>query len=196
MEKMTSKDRVLAAICRKPVDHVPCAPFMNPQDWPQRVGKRWQYPFGPSIQETLEYMVGALGVDQVIRVGWGHYPEANVSTEVWQEGNILHKRFQTPSGSLHAAVHLTDQWPHGFDIPFLSDYLPAHAVEPWVKSHQDVECLRHVLRPPHTKRQIAEVRFHFQEMKSLAVKYDLATIFDFGLGLTGPCKCSARQRSV
>ena len=37
---MTSRERILAALRGQPVDYVPCAPFFNFQDWPQRVGKR------------------------------------------------------------------------------------------------------------------------------------------------------------
>jgi len=47
MEQMTSKERILAAFKRQPVDHVPCSPFMNPQDWPQRVGKTLAVPIRP-----------------------------------------------------------------------------------------------------------------------------------------------------
>ncbi|MBI4026568.1 MAG: hypothetical protein HY360_16395 [Verrucomicrobia bacterium] len=182
---MTSKERVLAAIRREPVDHVPCAPFMNLQGWNQRLGKRWQYPFGPSVHETMAYMVGILEVDQVVGMTWTCFPGPGVTTEVWQDGDILHKNIQTPSGKLHAAVRLTDHWPHGFDIPLFDDYMPAHAVEQWVKRREDVECLRHILMPPRAKRDLDGVRFHFQEMKRLADKFSLATIFNFGLGLTG-----------
>ncbi|NQU10562.1 hypothetical protein HQ590_07225 [bacterium] len=182
---MTSKERVLAAIRRQPVDHVPCAPFMNPQDWPQRLGKRWQYPFGPSLHETLHYMVEVLGVDQVVPIGWGCYPEAGVCAKVWQEGDILHKSVETPSGTLHAAVHSTDQWPCGFDIPFFSDYMPAHAVEQWVKTRRDVQCLRHVLLPPRSKQDLDGIRFDVRQMQRLADTYQLATVFYFGTGLSG-----------
>ena len=182
---MSSKERVLAAVARQPVDYVPCAPFMNFQDWPQRVGKRWQYPFGPSIHEMLEYMVGELGVDQIVEFSWGYFPEEGVSSEVWMEDDIIHKKFITPAGELHAAVRFDENWPHGLDIPLFSDYNPSHYVEPWIKSFEDLECLRYILLPPHKKKHFEEIRFRVRVAKHLAEKYQLATCFSFGLGLTG-----------
>jgi len=158
---------------------------MNFQDWPQRVGKRWQYPFGPSIPEMLEYMVRKLGVDQVVNIDWGYFPESGVHSKVWMEGDIIHKKFITPSGELHAAVRYDENWPHGLDIPFFSDYNPSHYVEPWIKSLRDIECLRHILLPPQTEDDLEQVRFKVEEAKRLAEKYQLATCFNFGLGLTG-----------
>jgi hypothetical protein len=182
---MTSKERVLAAMTRQPVDYVPCAPFLNFQDWPQRVGKRWQFPFGPSQAELLDYAVGTLELDQVVNFAGGYYPEAGVSSDVRVEGDILYKRFTTPSGILQASVHLDDAWPHGMDIPFFSDYNPAHFVEPWIASLNDVACLRHILQPPKTDDQLAALRFENAVQQRWADKYNLATCYYDGLGLTG-----------
>ena len=182
---MSSKERVLAAATRQPVDYVPCAPFMNSQDWPQRVGRRWQYPFGPSRPEMLHYVVGELGLDQIVPVDWMCFPEAAVSAEVHMEGDTLHKRLSTPAGDLCAAVTVDEKWPHGFDIPLFSDYNPAHFVEPWVKTLADLECLRHILQPPQTRQDLEAVRFDLHQARRLADQYDLAICFEAGLGLSG-----------
>ncbi|NQU11722.1 hypothetical protein HQ590_13085 [bacterium] len=182
---MTSRERILAALRRQPVDYVPCAPFFNFQDWPQRVGRRWQYPFGPSVPETLEYVVGTLGLDQVVTIAWGWFPEASVTVDRWVEDAVLHQRIVTPSGAIQAAVRLEPDWPHGFEIPLFSDYLPAHGVEPWLKTAADVECLRHLLLPPRSKQDLERIRFEYRAAKRLADRYQLATCFYFGLGLTG-----------
>jgi hypothetical protein len=183
--EMSSRERVLAAMSRKPVDHVPCAPFTTPQDWPQRIGKTWRYPFGPSVPETLDYLVGTLGVDQTVTCSWGYYPEAGVSSRAWMDGGIIHKTYATPSGEMHASVRYDGHWPHGLDIPFFSDYNSSHYVEPWVKTRRDVDCLRHILLPPRSRDEMEEVRFRFTETSRLAANHGLATIFYFGLGLTG-----------
>jgi len=185
MEAMSSKERVLAAFTRRPVDYVPCAPFMSFQDWPQRIGKRWQYPFGPSVPEMLEYMVGELGVDQIVSISWGYYPEPGVSSKVWMADDIIHKKFITPAGELHASVRFDENWPHGLDIPLFSDYNPAHYTEPWLKSVRDLDCLSHILLPPRTEDDFEQIRFQLREANRLAEKYRLATCFYFGLGLTG-----------
>ena len=58
-------------------------------------------------------------------------------------------------------------------------------MEPWIKSFSDIECLRHILLPPETEDDLDQVRFKVWEAKHLAEKYQLATCFNFGLGLTG-----------
>jgi hypothetical protein len=185
MGEMTSKERVLAACRQQPVDYVPCAPFMNSQDWPQRMGMRWQYPFGPSTPEVLKHVVGEMGLDQIVEFSWGPHPEPEVSSRVWTEGDVIHKRISTPSGDLHSAVRLTDAWPHGFDVPFFSDYNSAHCVEPWIENHADVACLRHVLLPPGSEEHLAPIRFGYEQTRQLADAYDIAVCFHGGLGLTG-----------
>lgn len=185
MTAMTSKERMVAAVRRQDVDHVPCCPTMNPQDWPQRVGKTWQFPFGPSLPETLEYMVNRMNVDQVVGFSMGFYPDPDVTSRVWREGRIIHKVWVTPSGELYAAVRHDEHWPLGLDIPLISDYLPAHLVEPWIKSMRDVECLRHLLQPPRKKEDLDQLRFERWELQTLAERYQAATCFYFGYGLTG-----------
>ena len=76
---------------------------MNFQDWTQRVGRRWRYPFGPSVAETLEYMVRVMGVDQAVHTGFGYHPAPGVSSRVWVDGEVLRKRWSTPAGELEAA---------------------------------------------------------------------------------------------
>jgi hypothetical protein len=183
--RMTSRERVLAAMRRQPVDHVPCAPFMNFQPEDQRWGKRWQYPFGPSPREMLDYMLGELGVDQLLQTGMGYYPEPGVSSRVCMDGEIIHKTWTTPSGELHAAIRHDEHWLPGLDIPFFDDYNPAHFVEPWIKTLRDVDCLRHILQPPRDADALASMRFQFRECRRLAERYQVAFSMSAGLGLSG-----------
>ncbi len=182
---MTSRERVLAAMRRQPVDYVPCSPFMNFQPEDQRWGKRWQYPFGPSARETLDYMIGELGVDQLVQAGIGFYPDAGVSSRIWMEGDIIHKAYSTPSGELRSSIRYTEHWLPGFEIPFFDDYNPYHFTEPWIKTMRDVECLRHVLRPPNKAEDMERIRFQFRECKNLADRYQVAFSLSAGMGLTG-----------
>ena len=128
--KMNARERPLAAIGRKPVDFVPCAPFFNPLTPAQRFGYRWQFPFGPSEEEMARYCVEELGVGPAVALPIGDFhpsffmslyyrPGPNVSSRTWVEKNELHKVWITPAGELHAAVKYDEKWPHGFDIPFL-----------------------------------------------------------------------------
>ena len=183
---MTSRERVLGAIARQPVDYVPCSPFLNPQSPDQRVGKRWQWPCGPTQKERVSYFVEQEGADMVVSVEWqGSFPEEGVSSRVYMEGNTIHKVWSTPSGDLHAAVVYEENWPHGMDIPLASDYNIGRLSEPWIRTHRDIDCLRHILRPPRTAAQLERLRFSYRQARELADRYNLATVLNDGRGLTG-----------
>lgn len=183
--QMTGKERVLHTIKRRDTDYVPCCPFMNPQGWSQRMGKKWQYPFGPSLQEQLDYMVNTMGVDQLIPLGMEFYPENGVSYKITMEGNTIHKTWHTPSGELHASVNYNEHWPNGIDIPLKCDYNPAHFIEPWIKTMKDVQCLSHILLPPSSNADMEKIKLQFKETKLLADRHRQAICFNHGTGLTG-----------
>lgn len=184
---MTSRERVLAALRREDVDYVPCCPFFNALHEQQRVEHRYQFPWGPSQREVVEYCLRGLGVDQLVHYGLGthHYPAAGVSARAWMEDSVIHKVWHTPAGDLHAAITYNEKWPHGFNIPFFSDFNIGHYVEPWLECEQDLECLRHILRPPESKEALAQWRFEYEEAKRLAERLQVATMTTIGLGLSG-----------
>lgn len=181
---MTSRERVLAAIRRQPVDYVPCAPLVNPLSEAQRRGRPWNFPWNPPDDGT-EYWVTVLGTDKVVGNWWlGRvFPEDSVTTRVWQEGGILHKAYDTPSGVLHASVRFDELWPFGQDIPFFHDHV-GHHTENWLKTEADVACLEHILLPPRTAEQVEQVRDAFRASKTVADRLQVATLATVGSGLT------------
>ena len=185
---MTSKERVLAAMRREPVDYVPCCGHFNPLTPHQRRGRTWNFPWPENAgqAEQVAYQVKELGLDALVRSGLElHRPGPDVSSEVWQEGDVLHKRYKTPAGYLRASVRLTEDWPKGMDIRLFSDFNVGHFVEPWVKEMRDLECLRHVLVPLSTDEALAANREGAEGCMALAEKHGLATLAHVGLGLTG-----------
>jgi hypothetical protein len=184
--QMTKKERVLAAVRRHDVDYVPCSPFFNSQDWVQRFHRRYNFPFGPSRQESVRYGVEELGLDMVVGVGWRtFYPAKEVSARTWLDDDVLRKVWTTPAGELEAAVKYDPFWPHGRDIPFFTDYSIGRFVKPWLQSEQDLECLSHILLPPRSQEHLDEIEFAFRHATWLAGEYDLAVMFSGGSGLTG-----------
>jgi hypothetical protein len=202
---MTHRERLLAAIARKPVDFAPCAPFFNPLTAAQRLGHAWQFPFGPSEEEMIRYCVEQLDIGPAVVLPIGDYhpnffmslyyePADGVTSRVWVEGDQIHKMWKTPAGDLHAAVRRDRRWPHGLDIPFFSDFNIAHFVAPWLESESDLECLRHILRPLDTAVELDRVRFTCQYYKDLADGLQLAAIAHIGMGLTGAMQlCGSQQ---
>ena len=185
--KMSSRERMLAAIAREPVDYVPCSRFFNPLQPITRTGHRWQFPWpeGTSRRELITYPVERLGTDPIVGMGFGaEYPQAGVEARAWVDGDVLHKTWTTPSGDLHAAVRYNDLWPHGRDIPFYSDFNIGHFVEPWIETEADLACLRHILRSPEGEA-LDRVRSAAAETKALADEFGLATTGGDGKGLTG-----------
>lgn len=135
----TSRERILAAMRREPVDHVPCAPLVDFQPEDQRWGRRRQFRFGPSDRQTLEYSVRHLGVDQVVQIGVGCCPGPEVTSRGWVEHDIIHRTWTTPSGDLHAAVRHDDRWLPGMDVPLFHDCDPSHFVAPYARSSRCLE---------------------------------------------------------
>ena len=105
LSAMTSRERVLAAMRAEPVDRVPCVPVCNPLHERQRVGHRYQFPWGPSERERCEYLVDQLGVDAYCVVDIPAVnPAPGVSSSVRLNDGLIHKIWDTPRGELKASV--------------------------------------------------------------------------------------------
>jgi len=182
---MTSRERVLAAFQRKPVDYVPCCLSFNSLMPEQRMGYKYQFPFIDSMPERLEYCCNNLGTDQMVNaIIERFYPDKGVYASKWFQNNEIHKKWTTPSGELYAVARYDEKWPFGLDIPFYHDFT-GHYIKPWLSTASDLECLKHILRPLATKEQLEEIRFNFMQKKHLADQYQLAIISQVGSGLTG-----------
>jgi len=203
--EMSERERLLAALRREPVDYVPCAPFFNPLTPEQRLGRRWQFPFGPSEKEMAEYCVRVLGVGPPVALPIGDYqpnffmslyyrPHRKVTWKTWVEGREIHKVYRTPAGEVRASVRYDEKWPHGLDVPFWSDFTIGHFTRPWLETEHDLECLRYVLRPLDDRDELERVRFECAERKALADRLGLATIAHVGMGLTGAMQLCGAER--
>jgi len=184
---MTSKDRVLAAMQRRPVDHVPCVPTFNPLSPVQRKGV-WNFPWpeGASTEEILRYQLEVLGTDAMVGVGASLTRQSpEVTSRVWVEDGLLHKAYDTPAGELHASVRYNDMWPHGEDIAFYSDFNIGHFVEPWLETEADLECLRHVQVLCDDAETVAAAKEGAAWARELAGRYGVALQGHCGSGLTG-----------
>lgn len=185
---MTSRERLLAATRRQPVDYVPCSLPFNPLSAAQRRGRSWNFPWAPeaTTTEQLAYQVEALGLDQVVHLGCTVSQAApGVESETRLEGDVLHKTFHTPAGDLHAAVRINEMWPHGQDIPFHSDFNIGHFVEPWLQTEGDLAALMQVRQPLPAEEARANAARAAESARALAGQWDLATVASVGTGLTG-----------
>ncbi len=111
----------------------------------------------------------------------------DVKTEHWisQENNntILNKIYLTPGGSLSTAVKISDDWPHGNQIPFIDDYQVPRVMKPLVTCREDLETIRrYFLLPPDTG-DIEKFMVEAGEAKRFVAKHDLLLAGGWGVGL-------------
>lgn len=184
---MTSRERIVAAVRREPVDYVPCCVSFNPLTPVQRRGYEWQFPWSPdtSRDERLRYQVEELGLDQVVPLGIDVCAPEPFEPQIRLEGGVLHKSYDTPAGVLHAAVRYDEKWPFGEDIRFFSDFNIGHYVEPWLQNEQDLEAFRLVHAPADDATVAARAESAVAAAKEQAARFDLATLAACGMGLTG-----------
>ena len=159
----------MAAVRREDVDYVPCCAVFNPLHATLRRGYTWNFPWPEDapLEERLSYQVQELGLDQVIHVNADLCrPLPEVESDVWLDGDVLHKRFRTPAGELHASIRYNDAWPFGLDIPLSDDFNVGHFLEPWIKTEADLECLKCVFRVSDTKEVLSEVRQGIAERRN------------------------------
>lgn len=181
---MTCKERILGAMRRQDVDYAPCMPIWWSWSSPTVNGYRWT-----STEERVKVLTGALGIDTYLdfNIPPGRHPEISEST--WEEVvpeeqyPLLHKVIETPAGELRATVRRTPDWPHGEDIPLMSDFVVSRLVKPWIENEQDLDCLEYVWQPPpdctdgELERRIAPIR-------RLAEEWQLPVRSTVGQGLT------------
>jgi len=186
---MTSRERLIAATRRQPVDRVPCSVSFNPLYPVTRRGHSWNFPWRPDAaqEEKLRYQVEVLGLDQLVPAGitvTRVHPD--VTCEVHLDGAILRKVWHTPAGDLRAAVRYNDLWPFGQEIPLFDDFNIGHFVEPWLKTEVDLACLKYVRQLALNRDTVHRAREEISRAKTLAGRWHLATsVHLYTSGLSG-----------
>ncbi len=94
---------------------------------------------------------------------------------------LLHKRYETPAGSLTTVVKQTGDWPHGNHIPFVDDYQTSRAVKNLVETSQDLGPLRYLL-VPSPDEDIEIFRAQARQSLALAGKHGMLTGGGWGVG--------------
>ncbi len=163
----TSRERVLRAVAGQPADHVPLC-FLMWDGLRRRTAGERDY-----VERQL-----ALGLDALVslpHVGWEHDPA--VTTEVRVEDAtphpLLHKVYHTPKGDLTTVAEQTADWPHGDDVPLMSDFGIPRSREFAVASEDDLAPLECLLRPPSAEA-IEGFRAGAGKRRALAREHGLA----------------------
>jgi uroporphyrinogen-III decarboxylase len=179
---MSSRERMLTAIgCGEP-DHVPLwfrwVGLGNEETYGEKAEPRWEK------WKDAQYRIKALlemGLDESVLV---HAPSGSegaarlIETRCWrvnESGNrypLLVKEYDTPEGPLRQIVRVTDDWPHGDDIPLLGDHNVSRCVEHAVETEQDVDKIKYLFAPP-SAYEIAQSRERALVAKAFAEEHQV-----------------------
>jgi len=80
---------------------------------------------------------------------------------------LLTKTYDTPAGTLRRAVKQTEDWPHGEDVPLMSNCGMARAVEHLVKGPEDLDKLKYLF-PPLSADEMRQFREEARATKAAA----------------------------
>ncbi len=191
MSTLTSRERLLRAIENREVDHVPCC-FMS---FSVLRNKHNQDRFAAASDELEMGLDSLLFIPSASRWNRRNHPDLRglpvrfhpeVKTNTWQEGDSLtgslFKEYLTPAGKLNTSVRLSDDWPHGSELPFLDDYQVPRAVEPLIKTSQDLEALKFLLAPP-TQEDIQAFRAEVDKAKAFVLQQGVLLAGGWGVGM-------------
>jgi len=170
MEKMNSKERIIAAIKNQEVDYIPLGQLFHSTILETPKDKQWKNQF-----ERAKVMK-ELGLDPLIDI-WMPAPEAppEIPVRKWMEDDLdsphklLCAAYETPAGTLTTKVQRTDadwyetthykflpQWDgHAhrrideYDrIDMMDDYFTRRFKDPLVTGPQDLDAFEYLLKPP------------------------------------------------
>jgi len=195
--RMSSRERLMAAIGYQPVDHLPCC-FML---------------FGALHKKSAD---GLDFVDRQIAMGVDAYAELplrppdrsrklldsydlyglpvrydpaavirdSVSMEDGRE--VVRREYALRGGKLTTAVFKTEDWTHGNRVPIFDDYVVPRAVKRLVTERTDISLVRELLVPPGAA-DIAAYRAEAKRVKAFAANRGVATVGEWGVLFDAAC---------
>ncbi len=188
--KMSSRERMLAALRRQGPDYVPCSPFITQGPW-------WEKPlfWRDQLERTVRML--ELELDPVIDIWFPDpQPHPDVAIKTWRDLSgdepLLTKEYHTPAGVLRQVVRETPDWCDVLHTPWIpttfgterrtqfnmdlfDDWNVSRRVEPWVKGPEDLEKLRYIIRLPDG-HQLDEWRMDTERAMDFAAKHDVLTM--------------------
>jgi hypothetical protein len=185
---MNSRERILCTLHHQEPDHVPLYLMLmgSSSDYERATGfdfgnlhrydVRRPYSFANHIRRA-EQLLG-LGVDDTLRLepplGWAEEYSVegvvNLKTSIHRAAaddgkrTVIEKEYRTGHGRLKQTVQITDDWPHGANIPVFSDLSVSRSREYLIKGSDDLKALKVLLGEPRTeeyqrfKEESAELR--------------------------------------
>ena len=191
IESMNSRERLLAAIEHRDVDHVPCSFMLYKSLLTQSHG------YSEFIQRQI-----AMGLDAFVQLpprapvvksdsynlhGLPVSFHKEVTTREWKETisgekwPVLFKAYDTPAGKLTAEVFQDPEWPYDEHVPFLDDHLESRAHKYLITTIEELGALRYLLVPPNEK-EITNFKEESRPLQEFAAREGLLVAGGWGVG--------------
>ena len=191
-QELSSRERMLEAICHRETDHVPCC-FMIFAALNNKCKDKYEF-----VEKQLE-----MGLDAMVDLPMSssdveldhsdlrglpvrYHPEVKIrewrEVRTGEQHPVLFKEYHTPGGILNTVVNQTEDWPYGDHIPFLDDYLIPRSQKLLIENQKDLAALRYLLVPP-TADDIRAFREQAQTAKQFAAKHSLLVTGGWGVGI-------------
>ena len=192
MNTLSSRERLLRAICCQEVDYAPCC-FMSFAVLRKRYGDdlfavaRAEQEMGLDPMLFIPTASRAQRMEHPDLRGLPVRPHPEVGVRTWREEapgrpGVLHKEYQTPAGPLTTSVQLSEDWPHGDRIPFIDDYQVPRMLKPLVSGPGDLAALQFMLMPP-SEQDIAAYRRQALEAQQFAAAHGVLLAGGWGVGM-------------
>ena len=190
--RLSSRERMLAALNNREPDRVPLC-FMifaalrdSCRDMYEYVEKQVEM----GLDTKVEVPIAPLGVlnDYMDAPGLPVRYDAEVRIREWREEMaeerypLLHKEYDTPSGTLQTVVRQSDDWPHGDHVPFLDDYLVPRSRKFLIERKDEIGALRHLLTPV-ARDDVRAFRAEMRAARVQAERLDLLVEGSRGYGM-------------
>jgi hypothetical protein len=165
---LSPRGRLLRTIAFEPTDYVPLSVLLWSSLWERCASAE------DCVRRQLD-----LGMDPVVHlpsVPWGRNAavESRIRTEVAGAARLIHKEYHTPAGELTAVAEMTADWPHGEDVPLLSDFNIPRSRKFLVTGPEDLEPLSELLAAPGAGEE-AQFQRACRDARRIADRYALAT---------------------
>lgn len=177
--KMTSDERLRAAIACEPVDYVPCAPWFSG-------GPRASRASLADNRQAFQTLLEKYQPDRHTRISIAPAMASTVTSKfsIDKAGEVLRKVFHTPDGDLSASLRTHETLNLRDDIRLVSDYNPPLFIKPWIETISDVEALKHIWQGPDDQC-IADFKKDLKAKQSSSEKFGCPIIGQVGCGLSG-----------
>ena len=174
MNRLSSRERLLAAISHSEVDYVPFYQKFWHRGCLATREDAWRDQF-ERVQRTTK-----LGLEDTVgfEIPRKLSPEVKVirRKETSKDGAYLLQEYQTPKGPLSQIVRKTADWPHGDNVPIFTDYVVprGRSRKYLVENMNDVDALSCLFSYPD-ERQLREFEEQVNKAKRFAEEHQLLT---------------------